>query len=146
MDLGLARKGLPPAAKPVIQPHRGPSRPNRQNGWFFTLRSARSDWQHGGSAADVRSTKIVQEAPLGPRTPATTFSTARYLCSVTLSSHNMSRSVNHQAESMCKASSGTAARTWLSRSGAEGVIVAEADHLGGFSLWVQDGKLTTPTR
>ena len=26
--------------------------------------------------------------------------------------------------------------------GAEGVIVAEADHLGGFSLWVQDGKLT----
>jgi arylsulfatase len=27
-------------------------------------------------------------------------------------------------------------------SGAEGVIVAEADHLGGFSLWVDDGKLT----
>ena len=27
-------------------------------------------------------------------------------------------------------------------TGAEGVIVAEADHLGGFSLWVQDGKLT----
>ena len=26
--------------------------------------------------------------------------------------------------------------------GAEGVIVAEADHLGGFSLWVEDGKLT----
>jgi arylsulfatase A-like enzyme len=26
--------------------------------------------------------------------------------------------------------------------GAEGVIVAEADHLGGFSLWVQDGRLT----
>ncbi len=26
--------------------------------------------------------------------------------------------------------------------GAEGVIVAEADHLGGFSLWVDDGKLT----
>ena len=26
--------------------------------------------------------------------------------------------------------------------GAEGVIVAEADHLGGFSLYVQDGKLT----
>ena len=26
--------------------------------------------------------------------------------------------------------------------GAEGVIVAEADHLGGFSLWVPDGKLT----
>jgi hypothetical protein len=26
--------------------------------------------------------------------------------------------------------------------GAEGVIVAEADHLGGFSLWVADGKLT----
>ena len=26
--------------------------------------------------------------------------------------------------------------------GAEGVIVAEADHLGGFSLFVQDGKLT----
>ncbi len=25
--------------------------------------------------------------------------------------------------------------------GAEGVIVAEADHLGGFSLFVQDGKL-----
>jgi arylsulfatase len=26
--------------------------------------------------------------------------------------------------------------------GAEGVIVAEADHLGGFSLYVKDGKLT----
>ncbi len=26
--------------------------------------------------------------------------------------------------------------------GAEGVIVAEADHLGGFSLFVADGKLT----
>jgi arylsulfatase A-like enzyme len=26
--------------------------------------------------------------------------------------------------------------------GADGVIVAEADHLGGFSLWVDDGKLT----
>ena len=26
--------------------------------------------------------------------------------------------------------------------GAEGVIVAEADHLGGFSLWVDGGKLT----
>ena len=26
--------------------------------------------------------------------------------------------------------------------GAEGVIVAEADHLGGFSLFVDDGKLT----
>ena len=26
--------------------------------------------------------------------------------------------------------------------GAEGVIVAEADHLGGFSLWVDRGKLT----
>ena len=26
--------------------------------------------------------------------------------------------------------------------GANGVIVAEADHLGGFSLWVDDGKLT----
>ena len=26
--------------------------------------------------------------------------------------------------------------------GAEGVIVAEADHLGGFSLWVDEGKLT----
>ena len=26
--------------------------------------------------------------------------------------------------------------------GAEGVIVAEADHLGGFSLWVADGTLT----
>ena len=26
--------------------------------------------------------------------------------------------------------------------GAEGVIVAEGDHLGGFSLWVADGKLT----
>ena len=25
--------------------------------------------------------------------------------------------------------------------GAEGVIVAEADHLGGFSLFVEDGKL-----
>ena len=28
------------------------------------------------------------------------------------------------------------------KGGAEGVIVAEADHLGGFSLFVQDGKLT----
>ena len=27
-------------------------------------------------------------------------------------------------------------------AGAEGVIVAEADHLGGFSLWVDGGKLT----
>jgi arylsulfatase A-like enzyme len=27
-------------------------------------------------------------------------------------------------------------------SGAEGVIVAEADHMGGFSLWVDGGKLT----
>ena len=27
-------------------------------------------------------------------------------------------------------------------AGAEGVIVAEADHLGGFSLWVDEGKLT----
>ena len=26
--------------------------------------------------------------------------------------------------------------------GAEGVIVAEADHLGGFTLYVKDGKLT----
>jgi arylsulfatase len=26
--------------------------------------------------------------------------------------------------------------------GVEGVIVAEADHLGGFSLFVEDGKLT----
>ena len=26
--------------------------------------------------------------------------------------------------------------------GAEGVIVAEADHLGGFTLYVEDGKLT----
>ena len=26
--------------------------------------------------------------------------------------------------------------------GADGVIVAEADHLGGFSLWVENGKLT----
>src|SRR6478735_6120595 len=26
--------------------------------------------------------------------------------------------------------------------GAEGVIVAEADHMGGFSLFVEDGKLT----
>ena len=30
--------------------------------------------------------------------------------------------------------------------GAEGVIVAEADHLGGFTLFVEDGTLTTPTR
>ena len=28
------------------------------------------------------------------------------------------------------------------KSGAEGVIVAEADHLGGFTLYVKDGKLT----
>jgi arylsulfatase A-like enzyme len=27
-------------------------------------------------------------------------------------------------------------------AGAEGVIVAEADHQGGFSLWVEDGRLT----
>ena len=26
--------------------------------------------------------------------------------------------------------------------GAEGVIVAEADHLGGFTLYVKDGRLT----
>ena len=31
-------------------------------------------------------------------------------------------------------------------SGAEGVIVAEADHLGGFSLFVAYCKLSTPTR
>ena len=30
----------------------------------------------------------------------------------------------------------------IPEGGAEGVIVAEADHLGGFSLYVQDGKLT----
>ena len=30
----------------------------------------------------------------------------------------------------------------IPRGGAEGVIVAEADHLGGFSLFVDDGKLT----
>jgi arylsulfatase len=29
----------------------------------------------------------------------------------------------------------------IPQGGAEGVIVAEADHLGGFSLYVQDGKL-----
>ncbi len=29
----------------------------------------------------------------------------------------------------------------IPEGGAEGVIVAEADHLGGFSLFVQDGKL-----
>jgi Sulfatase len=30
----------------------------------------------------------------------------------------------------------------IPEGGAEGVIVAEADHLGGFTLYVQDGKLT----
>jgi hypothetical protein len=55
-DLGLARKG--PASEPVIQHHRGPSRPHRPNGWFFTVRSASSDWQHGGCVTDVRSTKV----------------------------------------------------------------------------------------
>ena len=30
----------------------------------------------------------------------------------------------------------------IPEGGAEGVIVAEADHLGGFSLFVDDGKLT----
>jgi arylsulfatase len=30
----------------------------------------------------------------------------------------------------------------IPRGGAEGVIVAEADHMGGFSLWVDEGKLT----
>ncbi len=30
----------------------------------------------------------------------------------------------------------------IPESGAEGVIVAEADHLGGFTLYVKDGKLT----
>ena len=30
----------------------------------------------------------------------------------------------------------------IPEGGAEGVIVAEADHLGGFSLYVEDGKLT----
>ena len=34
----------------------------------------------------------------------------------------------------------------IPQGGAEGVIVAEADHLGGFSLFVEDGQLTTPTR
>src|SRR6266480_7476795 len=29
----------------------------------------------------------------------------------------------------------------IPEDGAEGVIVAEADHLGGFSLFIQDGKL-----
>ena len=29
----------------------------------------------------------------------------------------------------------------IPEEGAEGVIVAEADHLGGFSLFVEDGKL-----
>ena len=29
----------------------------------------------------------------------------------------------------------------IPEGGAEGVIVAEADHLGGFSLFVEDGKL-----
>src|SRR5215470_11821847 len=57
-DLGLARKGLLSASKPVIQHHRGPSRPNRQNGWFLTLRSGRSDSRHGGCTADVRSTRF----------------------------------------------------------------------------------------
>ena len=41
-------------------------------------------------------------------TPASTSSTARYLCSATLNSHGMSRSVKHQTEPLCKASSGTA--------------------------------------
>ena len=30
----------------------------------------------------------------------------------------------------------------IPEGGAEGVIVAEADHLGGFSLFVDEGKLT----
>ena len=30
----------------------------------------------------------------------------------------------------------------IPKGGAEGVIVAEADHMGGFSLFVDDGKLT----
>ena len=30
----------------------------------------------------------------------------------------------------------------IPEGGAEGVIVAEADHLGGFTLYVKDGKLT----
>ena len=30
--------------------------------------------------------------------------------------------------------------------GAEGVIVADANHLGGFALFVADGKLSTPAR
>jgi hypothetical protein len=30
----------------------------------------------------------------------------------------------------------------IPEGGAEGVLVAEADHLGGFSLWVDGGKLT----
>ncbi len=33
----------------------------------------------------------------------------------------------------------------IPEEGAEGVIVAEADHLGGFSLFVEDGR-STPTR
>jgi hypothetical protein len=45
--------------------------------------------------------------PSGAGTPAMTSSTTRYLCSATLNSHSMSGSVKHQAEPMCKASSGT---------------------------------------
>jgi hypothetical protein len=39
--------------------------------------------------------------------------TARYLCSVTLNSHNMNGSVKHQTKPMCKESSGTARWTTL---------------------------------
>lgn len=39
-------------------------------------------------------------------------------------------------------SSAISAELVIPPGGAEGVIVAEADHLGGFSLFVADGKLT----
>src|SRR6202035_2602934 len=49
----------------------------------------------------------VTASHLGHRNPGRTSSTARYLCSVTLSSLSMSGSVKHQTRPRCKESSGT---------------------------------------
>jgi hypothetical protein len=56
---------------------------------------------------DAPAAHPIPPGDLGHRNPASTSSTARYLCSVTLKSHSMNGSVKHQAEPMCKASSGT---------------------------------------
>jgi hypothetical protein len=69
-----------------------------------------------GQASTLKPTDSASLDDLGHRTPGTSSSTARYLCSVTLSSHSMNGSVNHQAGPMCKESSGTP------HQGAEGSV------------------------